>query len=542
VKKRFFLLFILILAIASGCRNDEPFDKNEIDEGFPADKDHEFDSGSAILFPELNEQLIADLELLGKIWGFLKYHHPEVGKGNYHWDYELFRFLPKYLQVKDLGERDKVITDWINQYGEIPVCTTCKETPPDAYIKPDFSWVENSNMNNVLKDKIRKIYQNRHQGKHYYIQIRIGHPEFLNERFYSGMVFPDAGYRLLTLYRFWNMIQYYSPYKYLTDNKWDNILQKYIPLFVLAENRLEYELATLQTISELPDTHAVLLNGFSSIEASRGNKYAPFRVWFIEGKLVVTDYYNPELKEISGPEIGDIITHINGETVESIVENLKKYYPASNDAARLPYISFDLLRSNNNTININYISSGQAKQKNLHLTMPYNRYGLYKVNSNEKCYKLLDGNIGYITLASIRGEDFSVIQSSFLNTKGIIIDIRNYPSLFSSYFYSYFVTKPTPYARQTKANSDNPGEFTFTNIGTTPYVDGVDSYQGKLMVLVNEITLSQAELIAMTFRAGVNTKIIGSANLNAAHSHILTGRSNCFRCQIHFENGSYATG
>lgn len=508
MKKLCFVLFAVVLAIWSGCQKEESFDKTD----FPANQDREFDSGSGIVFQELNEPLIDDLVLLGKIWGFLKYHHPEVGKGKYNWDYELFRILPRYVQVKNSEERDKVITDWINQYGKIPVCTTCKETPAYAFLKPDLSWAENSNMNNVLKAKIREIYQNRHQGEHYYVQTEL-YVEFLHERQYFAVnQLPDAGFRLLALYRYWNMIHYFFPYKYLTDNILDDILQEYIPLFVSAENRLEYELAALQMIGETNDSHAGILGGFSSVETLRGNKYAPVRVWFIEGKLVVTEYYNPEYKVSIGLEIGDIITHINGETIESIVEKQKKHYIASNEPTRLRMMSFNFLRSNNYSITVNYISSGQTGQKELNL---YNRnslnmYGAYKVNTNENCYKLLDENIGYVTLASIRDDDVSVIKSTFNNTKGIIIDIRNYPLSTSAYFTlaSYFVSSNKALARRAIPNRDNPGEFTYT---FNPQISGTTNpYQGKLIVLINEITMSHAEYAAMCFQAGNNTTIIGS--------------------------------
>ena len=59
----------------------------------PAENDIELDKSSSIEFPELNEQKIDDLELLCRIWGFLKYHHPAVAKGNYNWDNELFRIF-----------------------------------------------------------------------------------------------------------------------------------------------------------------------------------------------------------------------------------------------------------------------------------------------------------------------------------------------------------------------------------------------------------------------------------------------------------------
>jgi len=64
-----------------------------------AQLDKEFDNGSLIELSNLTSEKIHDLELLCRIWGFLKYHHPEIAQGNYNWDYELFRFLPKYMEA-----------------------------------------------------------------------------------------------------------------------------------------------------------------------------------------------------------------------------------------------------------------------------------------------------------------------------------------------------------------------------------------------------------------------------------------------------------
>ena len=484
----------------------------------PADKDKEFDNGSNIVFPTLNEHIINNLELLGKLWGFLKYHHPEVGKGNYNWDYELFRILPKYLEVKNNKERDKVLLDWINKYGKISGRIISKTTSSNAYLKPDLSWAEKSNMNNDLKKKIQEIYSNGHRGSHYYIGMvtGVGNPEFLNENPYSNMYYPDAGFRLLTLYKYWNMIHYFFPYKYQTDKNWDAVLKEYLPIFISAKDRLDYELAAVQIIGDINDTHANLWGGRNAIDSLRGNNYASFRVQFVEQKFVVTDYYNPELKAAAGLEIGDIITHINGKTVESIIDSVKKYYPASNEASRMRDVSADLLRSNSNTINIQYISSQQIKQKEVPLypRNSLNMYHWYKVNENEKCYKLLDGNIGYVTLATIKNEDIPIIKETFKNTKGIIIDIRNYPSAFMPFTLApYFVSKHTPFVKFTNGNVDNPGEFTFTPPISIP--KDKETYQGKLVVIVNELSQSQAEYTAMAFRAGSNTTIVGSQTAGA---------------------------
>jgi C-terminal processing protease CtpA/Prc len=483
---------------------------------FLADLDKEFDNGSNIIFSALTEQVIDNLNLLGKLWGFLKYHHPEVGKGNYNWDYELFRILPEYLKVQNNTERDQVLLNWINKYGKIPVCTICEETLSDAYLKPCLSWAENSNMNDDLKKKIREIYANRHQGNHYYIRMAfsIGNPVFSNENTYSDIFYPDAGFRLLALYRYWNMIHYFFPYKYVTDKDWNGVLKEYIPIFLSAKNRLEYELAAIRIIGDINDTHANL-QGSDEIKRLRGNNFAPFRVQFIEQKLVVTDYCNPGLKSL---EIGDIITHIGGKTVETIIDSIRRYYPVSNEASLLRDISADILRSNANTINIRYISSGQERQRELPLyarnSLNISRLSIGNVKENEKSYKLLDGNIGYITLATIKDEDILVIKELFKNTKGIIIDIRNYPSTFVPFSLgSYFVSSSTPFVKFTQGNSNNPGEFTFSDGQEIPKPN--DTYQGKLVVIVNEVSQSQSEFTAMAFRAGDNTTIIGSQTAGA---------------------------
>jgi len=482
----------------------------------PAENDEEFDVGSKIQFSNLNEQKINDLDLLGKIWGFIKYHHPSIATGNYNWDYELFRMLPAYLKIADNTKRDEFLLQWIKKYGEIAKCETCEETPADAFLKPDLSWIDKSNMNQQLKDLLHKIYLNRSQGDHFYINMKTTtvNSEFLHEDPYTQMPYPDAGFRLLALYRYWNMIQYFYPNKYLTDKYWNTVLKEYIPKFILAGTQLDYELTALKLIGEIDDSHAQLLEGRQKIDSLRGNWLAPFQVRFIENQLVVTKYYNPDLQPASGLKVGDIITHINGKAVKAIVDSVKEYYPASNEAVRMRDIASDMLRSPNPTISINYISFNQAGQKDL---MLYDRNNLYQyiyIKDTTKCYKFISKNIGYVTLKSIKEEDILDIINEFENTKGVIIDIRNYPStVVTALLGSYFVLNDTPFVKFTIWNPNNPGEFTFSFPFKIPKPE--ETYRGKLVVIVNEETQSNAEFTAMAFHAGVNTTIIGSQTAGA---------------------------
>ena len=393
---------------------------------YKAQLDKAFDHGSSIDFPALTPSITNNLALLGRIWGFIKYHHPEIGQGNYNWDYELFRFLPKYLAANTDKIRNNLLIEWMDSLGQGTFCFTCQPTNKDAFLKPNLKWIEEQD--GLLKEKLLAIYKNRHQGIHYHIKMAsgVGNPVFLNEKAYPEMSFPDDGFRLLSLYRYWNMIHYYFPYKHLMDKDWNLTLKEYLPKFLNAKDELAYEFAVLQLIGDIQDTHANIWFGANKVNEWKGLNASPAHVQFIENELVVTDFYNSELKDQTGLEIGDLLTKIDGVPIKEIIAAELKYYPASNLPTQLRDISEDLLRSNAKEIEITYISAKQQESMTKKLAL-YPRdslnIGHWNRKSMDKCYKKLDNDIGYITLEAIKDEDIPLIKKEFKTTKGIIIDI-----------------------------------------------------------------------------------------------------------------------
>ena len=467
----------------------------------------------------VSEKQLDNLVLLGRVWGFLKYHHPAVGAGKFNWDNALIENLPAYINIQDDDARDQYLLKWIESLGKVNLCKSCERTRPDAFLKPDLNWIEAGSISKPLKEKLTFIYTNRHQGKHHYIKMSagVGHPEFLNEDPYASMPYPDEAHRLLALFRYWNMIYYYFPYKHLMDEDWNLKLREYVPVFIGAVSELEYELAAVQLIGDIQDTHANLWGGANQIQLEKGSFMPPVQTTFIENQLVVTDFFKPETEASIELKKGDVITTLNGKPVAQLVKEKSKYYPASNEPTRLRNLSNDLLRSPARNLTVGY-ARGDAPERTMNLKLSrWDSAGVdtwYKKKRSVKSFTLLENNIGYITLATISMNDIPKIKEAFLHTKGIIIDIRNYPAAFVVFaLSSYFVNAPAPFVKFTRAYESNPGEFIMYEYDKLH--PDKNKYAGKLVVIVNEQTQSQAEYTTMALQAGANTTVIGSTTAGA---------------------------
>jgi C-terminal processing protease CtpA/Prc len=102
-----------------------------------------------------------------------------------------------------------------------------------------------------------------------------------------------------------------------------------------------------------------------------------------------------------------------------------------------------------------------------------------------------------------------------MKTKGVIVDMRCYPSDFMVFtFGGMLMPESRSFVKFSIGNLEAPGQFTF---GPELKVGGAnpDHYKGKVVVIVNEKTLSQSEYTTMAFSAGPNTTVIGSTTAAA---------------------------
>jgi C-terminal processing protease CtpA/Prc len=390
---------------------------------------------------------------------------------------------------------------------------------------PDLDWINDRKELGKLSTQLVKIKTaKRPYDQSHFVEFQkgIGNAVFLNEEAYPEMSYPNTSYRLLALFRYWNIIQYYYPYKYLIRENWHNILTEFIPLFINAKNELEYKLTLLKLIARIHDSHAFLFDRV--IEKYKGDYIVPFYVSFLNGKPVITDTLIDIPKTNYPLKIGDIILKVNGKPVDKIISEQLPFISGSNLTAQLNKFSYELMRTNAKSINVTFMRGNDVFSKDL-TCYPMNSPSFrFLAHKNKALYRLIskEKNIGYLYLGSSIGGTVP----DFSNTKGLIIDLRCYPNgkKIKGYLNMHqLYKKPVRFAKFTSTDFLRPGLFKYSEEDYTDVFKNISSdyfsktsfYKGKVIILVNEITQSHAEFMTMMYSCSPSATIIGSTTAGA---------------------------
>jgi C-terminal processing protease CtpA/Prc len=491
------------------------------------DDDHEFDSGSGVTLAELSGAQVKNLAILARVWGFLKYHHPAVTSGRHHWDYDLFRVLPQVLAAGDSTAANTAISNWIASLDSVAECTVCAALDTsELYMGTNLDWIADESLLGAdLSQRLRTIHRNRTPAaEQFFVSLAPGvlNPLFDNELSYPGLKLPDAGYQLLALFRFWNMVQYFYPNRDVmaddpanSPDYWNNVLEESIPGIALAKSSLSYQQELRKFIARIHDTHA---NLWSSIAARPpiGGCYLPVDVRFIEGKPLVIRYTSITAGPASGLKPGDVIEQLDGVTIDDLLTQWRPIYADSNEAARLRDIAQYMTRG----------SCGAAavvvRRADATLSLTASRVPAATLDFSASfthdlsgdTFQMLSNEIAYVKLSSVKAANSAAYIQSASGTKGLIIDIRNYPSEFVVFTLgSLLVSQPTDFVRFTNGDVTNPGAFHWgPTLRLTPQQP---HYDGKVVILVDEVTQSQAEYTTMAFRTAPGAIVIGSTTAGA---------------------------
>jgi C-terminal processing protease CtpA/Prc len=444
-----------------------------------------------------------------KVWGFLKYYHPKVANGEFNWDQQLIDVLPKIEKAQTKEEFFLILENWIDNLGPIKEVAPIVESKDVEYFDKNFdlSWFNNKLFSKKLSKKLKFIEDNRFQTNE---EFGPDFDAFKKLKNYFDLDYTNKGSRILMLFTYWNVIEYFFPYKYVMDQKWNKTLEQTLPLILDAKNDVEFLSAMKRMSTNLNDGH-VMFHIYPTLATYKKPFYFPATGKIIDEKLVVTEILGDSLAEAYNIKIGDVITKINDKTIKNYIDENRDLISASNEASFLNKVVNPILISDSENVKVEFLKDGKSEIKEMtwfnYHDSHRNEYKKGAMKKKDK-FKLLDNNIGYVNMGIIKPKNIPDMIEVLKSTKAIVFDMRNYPLNTWKEISDFLNSQEKSFAIYTEPYLKYPGKYKWTE-GKAGF-ENKDHYKGKVIVLLNEDAYSQSEWTAMCFQTAGNTTIIGS--------------------------------
>ena len=482
-------------------------------------------SGFSMTSDDLSDPRVpGNLETLCRVWGYAKYHHPVFCDTLCRVDVDsaLFALLPQVVHA-DRVTRNRHLLDWVRSLGAYTPNRVDYEqslAPLELVSTVDLAWTRDTILLGCDLSHLLQDLRYAERGENYY--LRMGTMEngpgyhylsLRNEKSYPTLQM-DSGLNLLTLFRLWNVIEYYAPNRSLTLHPWDEVLSTYIPLMGVETDGRCFARLYMRLIRELNDGHAV-----APVEMLFGQRMLPVWPLQAEGRLFV-GYSGDSLLER-----GDEVVAIDGEPISERLELLREYASRSNEASLRQALRFYGLCTRRDTAEVVRRRAGVCDTLRV-ATVPYGSVSpLYDPAQLEQPpFRLLADSVGYIYAGTFSREHLAQVVQTLPRTRALIIDLRTYPMnvdgalialIGQSLRTESVVVRQALY--QTLAL---PGLFyrqeqwLFEDFGEVA-ARCTEPYKGRVILLVDEMTQSNPEFQAMAFQSCPQTLTIGSPTSGA---------------------------
>lgn len=335
------------------------------------------------------------------------------------------------------------------------------------------------------------------------------------EKAYSEMTYPDRDYRLLALFRFWNIIDRFYPYKELLDQAWDKTLLEFIPRLEAAKDASGYVLTVAELLTRIQDSHGTISSPLYS--QYLGTNFSGIITSFIEGRSIVVNVLDPLARE-RGIEAGDVIISVDGENAEDRRARLKKVLAASTIGRLEAIVDMRFLAGNKENLSIK-LAVRKASGKVLDIELPRTPPQAGAVPEAPKLpnFGVLPSGFGYIDLGRLLDSDVGPALEAVKKTPGMIMDMRGYPIGGTWLLAGRLATSRKSFAiLEFPVYSGETGVFSRRRElqDLEPSPDHFD-YKGKIAVLIHGSTQSAAEHTCLLLETVADVTFVGAPTSGA---------------------------
>jgi C-terminal processing protease CtpA/Prc len=294
-----------------------------------------------------------------------------------------------------------------------------------------------------------------------------------------------------------------------------------IPKFESDKDALEYQMTLREMVAEIQDSHG-FVSGTTKYDQFIGGFAPPFQVGYVEKQTVVTTVMDAK----AGVTAGDVVLAIDGVPVEKRRVELARFISASTRQALERRVHYQLLAGAKDSVVKLEVrrADGATHQIAAARTLSLNDPKYYMGSARTTpVMQVLPAGFGYVDLARLQLAQVDKMFETLKDTPAIIFDMRGYPNG-TAWAIAPRLTEKT---HVTAAQFSRP-ILEATNLSSSDYSGGTnvtfgqqiperkgDVYKGKVVMLIDEDAISQAEHTRMFFEAATEITFIGTPTAGA---------------------------
>ncbi len=296
------------------------------------------------------------------------------------------------------------------------------------------------------------------------------------------------------------------------------MLTDFIPRFLENQSALDYQATVAEMVARLQDTHG-FVRGLTALDQHLGMFAPPLDLRAVGGRLAIGELLDEAAAQAAGLKVGDLILAIDGEPTEQRIAYLKKLKSLSTEQSAYTYIYPLALRGAKDSKARLRVegADGQAREVEIARSVPMERIPFPQRKT--PIYEILPSGYGYIDLARLPLTDAHKAMDAMMNAPAIIFDMRGYPN------GTAWEIAPRLTEKQgvTGARFSRPLQSA-ANFGDDDLQGGAPDYafeqklppakgaiyKGKVVMLINEDAISQAEHTCLFFESATDVTFIGT--------------------------------
>lgn len=446
-----------------------------------------------------------------KVWGILKYYHPDAKKNKVDMDSCLLFCLNKNFNNLQPYNISNELLKIFYKNNTASTCFNSEKLPKQ------FDWLlqPNDYLTEIQKSYLANLIlcNDTLMPNYYYAFNKYRGPGFSEEKQYPDKKYNDTALidiKLLGIFRLWNAINMYSPYRnyYISNSAWDSVLQNSIQS-VLKSNisLLEYNFVINRMLIALRDGHGYVFSKerFKFV----GNYYMPIKIKCIKGVYYVAQIIDKN--KCGNIAVGDKIIAMDNQTVEEKVLDYTNIVPAYLPDVKKAII-VDLLNGTKNKTS--FIKVIDKNNQSLVVKTRNFGVGMYFIKMTPVPYKKISEKTSYINFSLLSAKKADNYLAKSMNAEKLILDLRGYPRGSTEdllYKYLFPSNKTNKIRTYWVADMKTPCKF-YTDSDSVASKQRQNStiFSGKIIVLVDYNTLSLSEIIVMELQRLPNIFVMGT--------------------------------